>query len=471
MKKLNPTANTIEAKHAESVKRHPPGEAWVLGAGISGQAAANLLTRRGWKVYILDEAPEPDSGSTNFVQTMPGVQVIWNGRLPAGQTAPDLAVLSPGISTKSALRTSVAATGCRVISELDLGAGYLSPSTSILAVTGSKGKSSLVKLLADSLRAAGIEARPAGNYGTALCELAGDMPAPAWAIVECSSFQLAASQEFHPRIAILLNLSPDHLDWHGSLEAYRDAKLRIFERQGADDLALVPAENFDSSIFAQHFCSQNETFGLHQNADWRYFEGTVTHSKRPDLALPLHGCYFDNQILGSAAAAAAAALAHIGLPQKAIQSGFQGFVPLPHRMQFIAEIDGVRYVNDSKATSLTALLAAVRMSRNGIRLIAGGRLKETIWLSGKDLLTSGVKKVYLVGESAMEFVSAWKADLPTEICGTLDSAVSLAAREAGRGDTVLLSPGAASFDQFNNYQERGAAFITRVEKLGEIEAP
>ena len=377
----------------------------VLGNGRSGRAAAELLRREGARVVVLDGDDAWPGGA-------------W-----------DLCVTSPGIPLGHQWQAAARAAGVKVISELQLGASRWKGRT--LAVTGSKGKSSVVKLIADTLNLAGVPAVPCGNYGTPLCEVVnrrGD-GVDAWAVVEVSSFQMETTDDFHPDAAAILNLQEDHLDRHGSVEAYHALKRKLLAgaRQAFDESAL-------------------KSLAL---------DGAAS------LTL-LRGSYFDNEILRANGLVAIALMRVAGLDDAQIAAGFRAFKPLPHRMQLVVERGGVRYVDDSKATSLAALEAGVAMCGGPVRLIAGGLAKGDNPKTVIPRLRSTVKKVYLIGRCADQFLSAWREAVPCEACETLDRAVEAARRDAVVGETVLLSPGAASFDQFDSYGVRGDAFATFV---------
>jgi len=374
----------------------------VLGNGRSGRAAAELFRREGARVVVLDGDD------------------AW----PGGEW--DVCVTSPGIPLCHPWQVAARAAGVKVISELQLGASRWRGRT--LAVTGSKGKSSVVKLIADTLNLAGVPAVPCGNYGTPLCEVVNMRGggADAWAVVEVSSFQMETTDDFHPDAAAILNLQEDHLDRHGSVEAYHALKRKLLA--GARQ-ALA--------------CDLNGIKG----------------SKDLDL---LRGSYFDNEILRPNGLVAIALMRVAGLDDAQIAAGFRAFKPLPHRMQLVAERCGVRYVDDSKATSLAALEAGLAMCGGPVRLIAGGLAKGDNPKSVIPRLRSTAKKVYLIGRCADQFLSAWREAVPCEDCGTLDRAVEAARRDSVAGETVLLSPGAASFDQFDSYGVRGDAFAAFV---------
>ena len=358
-------------------------KALVLGTGKSGTAAAAHLKAQGYEVDFADGY--------------------------------DCVVVSPGLRTKSELQL-----GCEELKRR----GW-----KLLAVTGSKGKSSVVKLVADAI--GGV---PCGNYGRPVTDLVSEKPG--WAVVEVSSFQLETTT-LPPdtfEAAAILNLQEDHLDRHGSVEVYHGLKRKLL-------------------TFARKGFVGGESDGLKRKG----FRFSTLWA----------GSYFDNEILAGNAAIAVDLMRVAGLDDAAIAKAFRGFGPLPHRMNLVAEIGGVRYIDDSKATSIAALVAGVKMAGSGVRLIAGGLPKGDDPKVALPTLTERVKKVYLIGQSAEAFFAAWKGAVDCEICGTMDKAVEKAMREAERGETVLLSPGTASFDQFQSYGERGEVFARLVKKEGQ----
>ena len=386
----------------------------VLGNGGSGKAAAELLRREGWRVRVLDGDDAWPDGE-------------WN-----------LCVTSPGIPLMHRWQSAARDLGIRIVSELQLGAErYRKIGGRMLAVTGSKGKSSVVKLVAEAL--GGI---PCGNYGKPLCEVALDFmerasdegEKPPVAVVEVSSFQMEttdlASDAFEA--AAILNLQEDHLDRHGSLEVYHGLKLRLLD--------------FDSVRIRGAEFEENGKIG-------------------DDISL-LAGSYFDNQVLRANGMCAVALMRVAGLCDDAIRAAFVRFSALPHRMQVVGSFNGVTWIDDSKATSISALAAGVSMakSRFRVRLIAGGQAKGDSPAMAAACLSEGVAKVYLIGQCAADFWKVWGDLVPCEMCGALELAVDMAKRESEEGDCVLLSPGAASFDQFKSYGERGDRFAALVRR-------
>lgn len=442
--------------------------ALVIGAGVSGCAVARLMRHRGWTITLVD-AKEP---AELAALTAEGIDYCGGESLTAVQAfvaaGGGVTVLSPGIALNQPPVVAAREAGLPCIGELEMAARYCS--AQVLAVTGSKGKSSVVKCLADILRTVGISAEPCGNYGTAFSSVIDGANVPHVAVVECSSFQLeTVGSTFTPRAAGILNLSPDHLDRHGTMAAYRESKLSLFQNMASDALSLVPAPSEDayglSAAFQKRYGHQATTFGVGAEADWRYQAGFV-YAEQHGITIDLRGSYFDNEVLGPAAAMASAMLVAQGVGVEQIGVGFQQFQPLAHRMQTVREIEGVRFVDDSKATSLAALLAGVRMAKAPVYLIAGGRLKEPLTMTGKEIVTFGGKKGYIIGECMAEMASAWETDLPIERSGDIERAVEAAYFDARKGGgTVLLSPGTASFDQFKNYGHRGEVFAACVNRL------
>lgn len=436
--------------------------ALVAGCGVSGIASARLLASLGADVTLVDCCTEEKTASARSRLSPLGVDVLSSvTSLPDGDFS--LCVVSPAIPADHAWIRECRERGIPVISELELGARLWKGR--ILAVTGSKGKSSVVKLCAETLSAAGHKALPCGNYGIPLSAIVLDSPDAEWAVVEVSSFQMEHTESFRPDVAVLLNLQADHLDRHVTMEEYARMKFRIFRRQDKSCAAFIPDEPLPVTPEIEEGAGgvAFTTFGASSSAMWRYCPGRICGAlKNSEFSISLTGSVFDNQVLGKAAAAAAGALASCGLVSEEISAGFRSFSPLPHRMETVAESRGVTFIDNSKATSLAALEAAVRMVEGPVRLIAGGRLKERELGFVKDLLTKRVKKVYLIGESFRVLSDAWSDAVPCLVCHDMATAVKTAAAEAGAGETVLLAPGCASFDQFTGYAERGKTFASLV---------
>lgn len=441
-------------------------KALVLGAGVSGEAAAALLLSRGGSVLLMDEREECAISACAEKTRQAGGQVLC-GKTVLPEEKFDVCVVSPAFPTRHPWVEACLSRGVPMVSELELGAAYWCGK--ILAVTGSKGKSSLVKLCADICNRAGKSASPAGNYGVPLCCLVLERPDLEWAVVEVSSFQMEHTAVFNPDIAVLLNVQPDHLDRHADMEEYRALKLKMFAGMFPGTLALLP-DGLGVDNIRLPDGVEARRFGGALCRDWSFADGAVAGMDAGrHVRVKLGRSWFNNEVLGLAAAAGVAALSRVGVAAKLIEEGLEAFEPLPHRLQELGRDQrGVCYIDDSKATSLTALAAALRTVKKPVRLIAGGLLKEKEPEKVKELLTQTTKKVYLIGECAEELFRAWESGVPCVVCGALDRAVSLAVRESDAGDTVLLSPGTASFDQFKSYRERGERFTELVRAVADL---
>ncbi len=427
--------------------------ALVVGLGRSGRAAAALLARRGWRVVAVDgaavDAPELAEA---------GVEVRASWAAPVEGV--DLVVKSPGVPGAAPPVAAARAAGAPVWSEIELAARELP--NPLLAVTGTNGKTTTTELTAHLLRAAGIEAHACGNQGTPLAGLVDRVDPRAWLVVECSSFQLEDVHTFHPAGAVLLNLAPDHLDRHGDEAAYLAAKLRVFAAQEPADLAIAPA-GIDATGGAPTRRLYHGAPGL-EAAAWG--EGGLHLA-----ALGLIAAWEDVPLRGrhnrENAMAAAALAAHAGAGAAALAEGLASFRSVPHRLELVGTAGGVAFVNDSKATNPDAALAALDAYDHGVHLIAGGRAKGTPFAALAAAARGAVVRAYLVGEAAPQIAAALDAArVPHEAAGGVAEAVALAAERAKPGETVLLAPGCASFDQFSSYEERGEAFRAAARAAG-----
>ncbi len=449
-------------------------QALVLGAGISGLGAARLLTARGASVVLADQRP------VNAWSAEARQAAGWGARIHAGEknlpwSAFDLCVVSPGFPVNSDWVQAAYALSAQVCSELELGWSDLNCRT--LAVTGSNGKSTAVKWAEACLRLSGQRVALAGNYGRSVCDVAVDASGLDWLVLEVSSFQLETVNRFRPDIGVLLNIWPNHLDRHGSMDTYVAMKARLFQQMVDADVALVPAtwqrriaaalanEDTAPPLAGERATGPSvwQTFGTPDEADWATGEGQVYRAGQP--VVDLRGTYFAASGHAGTAAAITAALIAAGQTPTTIQQSAIDFQPLPYRLQEIELGDGIRGINDSKATNLAALAHALRSVPGPVHLIAGGRAKENQWESVKEVLTERAKCVYLIGESADEMFAQWTPDVACMKCGDLATAVTRARCNAHTGETILLSPGCASFDQFKDYQERGEHFNRLVKEL------
>ncbi len=424
--------------------------ALVLGLGASGAAAAALLRREGSRVTAWEARPA-DGAVERWARD--GVRVSAGTDEPAPGDA-DLCVVSPGIPAEHPWIRLARERGLRIVPEFEL--GWSRFHGRVAAVTGSNGKSTAVKWMAECLAAAGRRALPAGNYGLPVCDAVARAERPEWLVLELSSFQLELAAAFRADIAILLNLTPNHLDRHPDLEAYARAKARLFARVGDADVCLAPRAWLPRMRAAASGRGRWFSFGPSAEDDYRWRPGGILHGGAP--MLDIAGSPFDNAVLGPHAAAVAGGLHAGGLPLDAAAGAAKRFRPLPHRMEEVATVRGVRYVNDSKATTLAALRAGIQMAGAPVRLIAGGLLKEAELDCVKEMLALRVRGLYLIGKSANAMAGRWSGCAPIRLSETLERAVGEASADAQAGEVVLLSPGCASFDQFRNYEERGEQF-------------
>jgi UDP-N-acetylmuramoylalanine--D-glutamate ligase len=424
----------------------------VVGLAKSGHSAALLLARQGHEVVAVDaaavDAPELVAA---------GVDVI----APSDAAVPgvDLVVKSPGVPSDATPVAAARAAGITIISEVELAARHLQ--NPLIAVTGTNGKTTTTELTAHLLNDAGISALACGNQGTPLSGLVGEVDPARWLVVECSSFQLEDIDTFHPRAAVLLNVSPDHLDRHGDLDAYLAAKLRIFENQGPADLSVLPRGIAPTGRGRVGHVDD----GAPAPAAVAWAEGGLHHA---DLGLvaPWNAVALRGRHNRQNAMAAVALAAHAGAGAADLARGLASFPGVEHRLEPVAEIGGVRYVNDSKATNPDAAIAALDAYPARVHLIAGGRAKGTPFTPLAAAACGVVVQAYLVGEASGEIADAFEGEgIAAERVATIAEAVAAAAGAARPGDVVLLAPACTSFDQYSSFEERGADFRAAVRGL------
>lgn len=427
------------------------GHALVLGLGASGLAAARLMRRQGWHVTALDEKAVPDARTAAS-----GVSQVSRELDRTVIERTDFAVVSPGIPAGHAWLNALVAANVPVIPEFEFGLASL-PEVRVIAVTGSNGKSSVVKWMADTLPRAGHTAIPAGNYGTPVSEVALAEVHPEILVLEVSSFQLEQSVRFSPEIGILLNLAPNHLDRHATMNNYIKAKARIFACPAADGLTLVHGPAWPLVRNHGPVGWRPKIFDQAVSADYGADRGHV-FSAESGMRVDLTGTWWGRMPLLVNAAAALAVFERFGVSADLIRESSVRFEPLPHRLERVGEKDGVAFINDSKCSTLTALAAALSSGRQKYHLIAGGILKEDDLGFLKELLAEKCAFVYFIGNAAQRLLEAWRDVVPCENCGDLSTAFARAVANAAEGETVLLSPGCSSFDQFTGYAQRGNAF-------------
>src|SRR3984957_14392699 len=446
----------------------PPGPYLIVGLARSGIAAALALRARGEEVLGVD-AGVPD-GLEALVEA--GVDLHLGEQGVALLERARTLVKSPGVPAQAPAIAQARSRGVPVVGELEL-AWRLLPNE-FIAVTGTNGKTTTVELIGHIHREAGFAVVVAGNVGTALSGLDGRIDEHVTIVCEASSFQLEDTLAFAPQAAVLLNLTPDHLDRHGTIEAYLAAKLEIFARQQSQDLAVAPAEFQSEGLPGT---ARKVSFGSDPDAQLSLRDGTFYWQGQALLAsseLSLRG----RHNLENSMAAAAVCLAR-GLDVEAVRVGLRGFAGVPHRLERVARREGVLFVNDSKATNVASTLVALEAmaaEHLPVHLILGGQAKAQDFTALRGPVGAGCRAIYLIGEDAhiieraigggeAERQAIGGEQVEVHMCGDLDHALSLAAATAVRGEVVLLSPGCASFDQFADFEARGERFRELVQQL------
>jgi UDP-N-acetylmuramoylalanine--D-glutamate ligase len=429
----------------------PPGPHLVVGLARSGQAAAALLHARGEEVIAVDAAP-----ADRLRADLPdGVEVHAGTDGVALLERVRSVVKSPGVPSDAPVVAAARERGIPVLGELEL--AWRCVPNAVIAVTGTNGKTTTVELLGHIHRECGIPVAVVGNVGTAYGSLALDPHLGARGVVVCeaSSFQLEDTVDFAPEAAVLLNLDSDHLDRHGSLDAYHRAKLKVFANQGNDDVAVAP-EELDPPVDDLGGCARRVCFGDSPEAELSLRAGTLWWDGEPLLRadeLALRGPHN----VRNAMAAAAVALAR-GLDVDAVRAALRTFAGVPHRLEEVAVRDGITYVNDSKATNVAAALVALASFEVPVHAILGGRGKGESYAPLREAVAAHCAGVYLVGEEAAPLAEALDGAAPIVRAGALEHAVAAARAAASPGDVVLLAPACASYDQFENFEVRGEAF-------------
>ena len=435
----------------------------MVGLARSGQAAARLLAARGETVRGVDAGSPKGAGRLREA----GVEVFLDTDGLALLEGTRTVVKSPGVPREAAVIAAALERGIEVVGELEL--AWRALPNRFVAVTGTNGKTTTVELLGHVYRSAGEPVAVAGNVGTALSELAGAVDPDATVVCECSSFQLEDTDRLAPECAVFLNLAPDHLDRHRDLESYLAAKLRIFANQGNDDLAVYNAGEPELAGVDLGGCARRVAFctGAGPDCEVALAEGTIFYDGEPLLAVAELGLFGEHNA-ANAMAAAAAALS-MGLDREAVREGLRSFAGVPHRLEPVAEIGGVRFVNDSKATNVASAAVGLRAFEGGVHAILGGSEKGEPFAPLLDPVRERCSACYLTGASAgrlaEELAPAVGAGVPLHRCADLEEAVRRAAAAAAPGEVVLLSPACASFDAFENFERRGERFREIVEGL------
>ena len=449
----------------------------VLGLGMTGDAVVRWARARGDDVVLVDDRPDAVAGERLAAARALGVELRatpTGNELEAFVAGLDLLVPSPGVPERHPMLVAASRADVPVRGEVDLGAELLAARERVLvAITGTNGKTTVTELTVAMLQASGVSALAAGNIGAPLLDAARDDDAPADQVVvaEVSSFQLTTTTgAFRPRAAAILNVADDHLDWHRTFAAYAAAKARIFAAQGPDDVVVYNADDPVVAALAADAPGRTRAFSVIEGAAAGFRVATTVNGRvlvaadGTELAAVEDLDATAPHDLANALAAAALAL-EVGATPDGVGTALRGFTRGPHRLHEVATIDGIRYVDDSKATNVHAALAAVR-SFPRVVLIAGGRNKG-LDLSGLRAATDHVVAVVAIGDAADEVDDAFRGVRPVTRAGSMAEAVRAATDAATAGDVVLLSPACASFDWYRSYGERGDDFARVVAALRE----
>ncbi|HEV7743681.1 MAG TPA: UDP-N-acetylmuramoyl-L-alanine--D-glutamate ligase [Pyrinomonadaceae bacterium] len=442
----------------------------VVGAARSGIACAKFLTARGATVALNDAKPFEKWSAEALALKDEGVGCL-DGELPGWLLDQlDLVVISPGVPTKAIPLRYAERAGAEVIGEVELASRYLKGR--IVAITGSNGKTTTTSLIAELLKDAGLRTLVGGNIGTPLISLVEDSSDDGWTVVEMSSFQLETIKEFHPTVAVALNVTPNHMDRYESFTDYAAAKHRIFMNQAPGDVAILNADDEIVSSWASGLRAHVTRFSVKQQLEEGLFlRGREIISRANGVErvllmsdeMKLRGLHNVENVLAAVAVGLAC-----GAAPNSMRETIRKFNPVEHRLEFVTEVDGVKFYNDSKATSVDATVKALEAFAGDVGkvvLILGGRGKKAPYAPLESLVRKGVRKLVLVGEDAETIERELGPFASNERAKDMSDAVTLSFHAAQPGDTVLLAPACASFDMFESYEHRGHVFKDAVSSL------
>ena len=439
----------------------------VVGLGKSGVAAAHFLQQRGARVTVSDSKPQTELNKEIPALLDKGIVIETGGHGERTFRDQDLIVASPGVPYDVPQLVQARQLGVPVIGEVELAARFLRGK--IIAITGSNGKTTTTTLVGELLEHAGKEVQVGGNIGMPVVSMVSAASEQSYNVLEISSFQLETIQQFHPRVAAILNVTADHLDRHRSMESYIAAKARIFENQTPEDFAVLNADDsicvsLASKTHARILCFSRKSKpeqGSHVHDGKIRFCGQAGEVEiMPVSEIPLKGAHNLENVLAAVCVARA-----VDCPPAVIRQAVKDFQAVEHRLEFVATINGVDYYNDSKATNVDATIKALESFPANIHLVLGGKDKGSDYSVLKALLRERVKRVYTIGAAAEKIESQIAGSAPAERVNTVEAAVRRATEQAAPGDVVLLAPACASFDQFENYEHRGRVFKEAVRLL------
>jgi UDP-N-acetylmuramoylalanine--D-glutamate ligase len=440
------------------------GEVAVIGLGRSGTAATRALEQQGCRVYASDIGDSEALRATAASLSGPMVSVDLGSHDLDRIARAVVVIASPGVPPSAPPLQSARNAGVDILAELDLAAMMLEDAR-LIVVTGTNGKTTTTALIAHCLAEGGSPEIAAGNIGLPLVEVAALSEHPRWLAVEASSFQLHDAPHLHPAVGVLTNLSPDHLDRYPNEAAYYGDKRNLFRNAAAESVWVVNGDDMRALELATHALGKHRHWSLEGPADASYDRSSGRLLLDGELLLDRK----DLSLLGdhnvANALAAALAVAATGEDRGAIANGLRTFRSLPNRLEPVREVDGVLWINDSKATNVSSAVVAVKAMENPFVLLAGGRPKGDSYEPLASLLTQRCRTVVAYGEARKRLAAELAESVPVEQIERFEDAVSVAARLARPGEVVLLSPACASFDQFENYEERGAEFVRLVREM------
>jgi UDP-N-acetylmuramoylalanine--D-glutamate ligase len=430
----------------------------VLGAARSGIAAAVLLKNSGAEVFVSDYAKK------DIIPALHENDIDYESGMHSERVFDaDFVVLSPGISQRTAIVKELMAKDIPVYSEIEVASWFCK--SPVIGVTGSNGKTTTTTLIGEMLKRRYSDAIVAGNIGQPFSSFVLDSKEDSRAVVELSSFQLETTDRFKPQTVVVLNFAPNHLDWYDSYDDYKDAKWRITNNLTEDDLLVYNADDVEASTRADLLNCRKLSFSVKEGvkADAYFSDGKLwlNDTLLIDVdTMQLRGLHNYMNALAAALAAKEA-----GVEAEKIKEVLQEFAGVEHRLEYVKEVNGVKYYNDSKATTVESLWFALKSFTTPIILIAGGKDKGSDFTRLNDLILDGVKKIIVIGTASEKMEKAWGALKPLEMAESLESAVLIAKNSAENGEVVLLSPACASFDMFQDFEDRGRQFKEVVNNL------
>lgn len=444
----------------------------VIGLGRSGFAAARLLSVHGAQVAVLDDkTPEKLSSWIERAKELTHVKLMLGGIDPITVANSDLVVVSPGVPFNHPALETAREKGVTVIGEMELAFSYCP--APVAAITGTNGKTTTTTLAAAMIQASGKKAIACGNIGKAFAETVFELSSEDWAVLEVSSFQLETIEEFRPNVASVLNVTPDHLDRHQDMQDYVETKGRIFENQKPEDAALLNVSDKYTPILSSMVKGRLYTFGFPGGKEIQkpgcYAVGDkIELLGRPLIAVSELKIPGPHNVENACAAALMASLC--GVPDQAIVKTLQEFTGVEHRLEPAGEINGIRFVNDSKGTNVDSVMKALESFEKPIVLILGGRDKAGDFTKLAPLVKEKVTRIVAFGECKHKVVQQLSSAATVVEAGTLEETVNGAYAACGKGGVVLFSPGCASFDMFQNYEDRGRQFKAVVQKMAQQKA-